>query len=324
MPLRSAEQHYARQQRIDAAGLVAARRARWGSLGQLVSVMVAFQVLASRDAAGSVPLMLDEQNIDAEPVAAVSVAALAGTASDGRDLRGLMDHTRSRDVTSDAFDLIVLTQLQDVARAAAALAMAVRPRVTRYVRMLNPPSCSRCAVLAGRVYRFDAGFQRHPRCDCRGIPASEDTAGDLRTDPSAYFDSLPTARQLSADYPDLTVRKRQELRLYSQEDIFTKAGAEVIRRGADISQVVNARAGMSTAQVAVRGAGDRWTASGRLVRQTVFGRQVATTKEGMTKHGVAFKARGRGYVRLMPESLLEIADDRADALRLLKAHGYVS
>jgi hypothetical protein len=40
------------------------------------------------------------------------------------------------------------------------------------VRYLSPPSCSRCAVLAGRVYRYSDGFLRHPRCDCTMIPTS--------------------------------------------------------------------------------------------------------------------------------------------------------
>ena len=40
------------------------------------------------------------------------------------------------------------------------------------------------------------------------------------------------------------------LPFYTQEDIFTGAGAKVIRAGADPVQVVNARRGMVTAQTA--------------------------------------------------------------------------
>lgn len=301
--LQSALEHYQRQQRLTALGLTAARRARFGTLERLTATVAAFQMANARDAIASVPPMLAEQNIDAPLVASVLPSSLVGTASDGRTLSGLMDYTRSEDVTQQQFDLIVTTQLQDVARAAVALAIWTRPKVTGYVRMLNPPSCSRCAVLAGKHFKRNQGFQRHPKCDCRHVPCTEDTAGDLTTDPQAYFDSLDKA---------------------AQDRIFTKSGAEAIRLGANPGQVVNARAGMSTAQVALRGPGDRFTASGRLSPRRVFGQDIFTTSEGMTKRGAAYKVRGRKYVRLMPESIFQIADSPAEVLRLLKANGYIT
>lgn len=300
-----------------------ARARRWGPLGVLVAAISGAQEKAADDAAASIAPMLAEQNIDADPDVMVRPSALVGVASDGRDLGSLMGYTQSPQVTEEAFALIVMTQLQDVARQSASLSMFARPAVTGYVRMLVPPSCSRCAVLAGRIYRRNAGFERHPRCDCRHIPTSEATANDLTTDPNAYFDDLPTAASLDARYPDLTIRQRREQGINSQEDIFTVHGAKAIRDGADIGQVVNARAGMSTAQEPLRGNGDRWTARGRAQRRDAFGRPLYVTTEGMTKRGVARKARGRNYVRLMPESIYEIADDRADAIRLLKANGYL-
>lgn len=278
--LRSALTHYRAEQRITAAGLVALRRRRFDTLDALVRTMIAYQVLAAREAASAVPLMLDEQNVEAPAEADGRPVALAGWASDGRSMRGLMDYTRNPDVTAKAFDLIVSTQLQDVARQAVSIEMGARPRVTGYARMLSLPSCSRCAVLAGRVYRKNTGFQRHPRCDCRHVITVETVAGDLTTDPRAYFDSLPVAEQ---------------------DRIFTSAGAEAIRQGVDIGKVVNARRGMSTSQ------------SGRLARRDVRGSQLYTTTE----------AARRGAARMMPESILEVAEDDAEALRLLKAHGYL-
>lgn len=280
--LQSALDHYRAEQRITAAGLVAARRRRFGTLPELLRTVVSFQLLAAQEAVRAVEPMLDEQNIDAPPEATTRVAPLLGQASDGRPLAGLLEFTRSRFATSAQFDRIVATQLQDVARQAAAIEMATRPKVTTYTRMLNPPSCARCAILAGREYRKNAGFQRHPRCDCRAIPTVEVAAGDLVTDPRVYFDSLSPA---------------------DQGRIFTQAGAEAIRRGADIGKVVNARRGMSRAQ------------SGRLERRDFRGRQIYTTTEG---------SAGKGRVRLMPESILEMAEDEADALRLLRVHGYIT
>jgi hypothetical protein len=282
--LASASEHYARQQSLARRTLLRARQLRFGPLDSLTALVVGAQILASRDASDSVPKMMAEQGIESDPLAAVIPTAFAGAANDGRDLRTLMDYTRSEMVTAKAFDMIVLGQVRDSARQASSVAMFVQPKVTGYVRMLTAPSCSRCAVLAGKHYRKNEGFQRHPLCDCRHIPASEDTADDLTTDPKAYFDSLDEA---------------------AQDRTFTKAGAQAIRDGADMGRVVNARRGMSTSQ------------SGRLTRRRVLGQDVYTTTEATTKRGINRK------VRLMPESIYEIADDQADALRLLKVHGYI-
>jgi hypothetical protein len=106
------------------------------------------------------------------------------------------------------------------------VAVAARPKVKGYVRMVSAGACSRCIVLAGKRYRWNAGFLRHPNCHCRHIPAAEDTADDLRTDPRKTFDAM------SED---------------EQEKAFTAAGAQAIREGADMGRVVNARRGMYTA-----------------------------------------------------------------------------
>src|SRR5690606_32784856 len=67
-----------------------------------------------------------------------------------------------------------------------------------YTRMLNPPSCSRCAILAGRWFRWNDGFQRHPQCDCVHIPSkSGQWARDegFVSDLYEYFNSLSEADQ---------------------------------------------------------------------------------------------------------------------------------
>lgn len=292
--LTSALEHYRTQQRITAAAVLEARRRRSAGPRAVALAVAGFQVVAARDALASVPRMLEEQGIDADPVAGVHVPALVGTASDGRPLQTLFEQAD----TDWQFGLMVATQLQDVARLASGLSIVTRPNVGGYVRMLNPPSCSRCAVLAGKFYRWNAGFERHPRCDCRHIPSSEALAGDLTTDPKAYFDSLDEAQQ---------------------DRIFTQAGAKAIRDGADVGRVVNARRGMSTASRGV---------SGRrmLAAEDVGGRQVFITRESVTKRGAAHRSKtGRNMKsRLMPETIYEVAEDRADALRMLKLHGYIA
>lgn len=270
MMLQSAAEHYQRQQRFTGAVLLAARRYR-RDLPKLAVAVAASQLAAARDSLAAVPDMLDEQDIDAPLSAEIPAAAFAGTASDGRPLVSLFEQASS----PEALALMAVTQVQDAARQAASVSIAARPRVG-WVRMLNPPSCSRCAILAGRFYRFSQGFQRHPRCDCRHIPTTEDLSGDLTTDPDAYFRSLSGAEQ---------------------DRIFGKGGAEAIRQGADMNQVVNARRGMSTAQN-----GLRFTTS-------------STGRRG------AYRGPGQ---RLMPESILEIAgNDRAYAQELFRRFGYL-
>src|SRR5690606_41194169 len=74
--------------------------------------------------------------------------------------------------TRDEFAKIVSGMVADSGRMAATAGNATH-FTGGYVRMLNPPSCSRCAILAGRWFRWNDGFLRHPRCDCVHIPAKD-------------------------------------------------------------------------------------------------------------------------------------------------------
>lgn len=113
----------------------------------------------------------------------------------------------------------LLTLLADTSRDVVSADIAQRPLLTGYVRMLSAPSCARCVILAGKWFRWNEGFQRHPRCDCRHIPASENVAGDMLTDPYEYFRSLSVK---------------------DQERLFGKYEAEAIRDyGADIYRTMN-------------------------------------------------------------------------------------
>lgn len=319
---RSAEA-YSRQQRAEIGAAVAAVDRVWRRMGPefdasfvtvapvLLDVVQTAQRRVAEGAVGYVPAVLEEtgQRRAVAAVADVVPDAFVGAAGDGRPVDGLLEHSvvrakervaagsSARQALASSgqwLSMAVGTVLSDTGRAAETVAMAVRP-VGGYVRMLNPPSCSRCAVLAGRWYRSNEGFQRHPGCDCRHIPAAESVGGDLTVDTRAYFDSLDPAEQ---------------------DRIFTKAGAEAIREGADIGQVVNARRGMNTAA----------TASGRrvLAPVQVGGRDVFITREGITRRGLASRARtGRRGERLMPETIRSVATSKADYLRLLRTNGYI-
>ena len=276
--LGAAREQYRSAQRLSLLGLTALRRARGSSSPErLAALLAVFQLAAVRNVTDHTAGMLEEQGIRDAPVASLAAGALVGVASDGRDLGSLLTLP---DLTAAQFDRIVATQLQDVARQAAAIERAVRPQVTHYVRALNLPSCGRCVVLAGKPERSDVAFRRHPRCDCLAVPSNAANAGRLATDPVEAFDAMTAAER---------------------EKAFTKAGAEAIGLGADVGRVVNARSGMDTAQV--------------------FGRDVKTT-------GALRRRYGRGprgdEVRLMPESIAQIATDRDDHLRLLRLYGYIT
>lgn len=239
--------------------------------------MVAFQAAAIENAVNGGVAALQEQGIPDEQVASLAPAALLGVTSDGRDLGALLVLPTLADWQ---FDRIVVTQLQDVARQAASIERAVRPQVTHYVRALNLPSCGRCIILAGKPERSEVAFRRHPMCDCLSQPTNAANAGRFVTDPGEAFEEMTSAERQRA---------------------FTKAGAEAIGLGANMGRVVNARSGMSTAQV--------------------FGRELAATPALRRQYGQG--PRGES-VRLMPESIAQIATGRDDHLRLLRLYGYIT
>jgi hypothetical protein len=118
--------------------------------------------------------------------------------------------------TNAAFSRIVAALVNDASRTAALADMGRREAVTGYVRSLNPPSCSRCAILAGRVYRYSQGFQRHPRCDCLMTPTNQAIGPSLITDPQEAYD-------------------KGWVRGLSSKD------REAVDAGADLGRVVNVR-----------------------------------------------------------------------------------
>ncbi|MDY6054352.1 hypothetical protein [Micrococcus sp.] len=183
------------------------------------------------------------------------------------------------------------TQVADAGRTAASVDTFTR-RGIAYVRMLTPPSCGRCAVLAGRVYMNNEGFRRHPRCDCIHVPTSRAAAEreGLVTDPYEYFESLSEAEQAKA---------------------FGVNGAQAIRDGADLFQVVNAGRGLSY--------------GGESRDGTLRGQKVASpyTRESTSRRGLWGGTRGIGRQRLSVDAIYKQKLDRETTLRLLERNGYL-
>jgi hypothetical protein len=206
--LQSALDQYRQQQRITALGLRQARKVAPTGLQAVARVIATYQVAAIALAVGSTEDVIAEQGIKAPPVAQVGAASLL-TGSTATRLLEIVD-------TAAAFDRLVSTLIQDAGRTAAVVDIASRPALTGYVRSLNPPSCSRCAVLAGRVYRYSDGFQRHPGCDCIMSATTTGQGPFLVTDPTDLLES-------------------GQIRGLSKGDM------EALDNGADLGRVVNVR-----------------------------------------------------------------------------------
>lgn len=302
------EHHYGLVREQEARALAVATR-HWHRLGpnwiadawrERIPTVAAAVTDAQRTAAASAlvsgALALGEQGQWAAPDGLVDPDAFAGLAADGRNLDTLLraPAITARTLIADGVEpaqalaaggrqlsMMVLTEIADAGRGAAGVQIAARPR-TGYVRMLNPPSCSRCVVLAGRFYRWNQGFLRHPRCDCKHVPTmvtdqAEAFAEGLIDDPYEAFNRMSEAEQ---------------------NRVFTNAGAQAIRDGADMYQVVNARRGMK-----YRG---------------------AFTSEGTSKHGWAGQILRRGQKRMTPETIYRLNPNREQAVEALRAQGYIT
>lgn len=215
-----------------------------GGIGTRIYVLLSIlQEIIATEAISYVRRMLGIQGL-VPTGPAPNPLAHAGIASDMRDLESLLagavvhirrsldageTEARARERAQNYLRMVITTQAADAGRGSESVAIAVAAPVrperpnkvvdVGWVRMLNPPSCGRCAVLAGRFYRWSSGFQRHEMCDCVHIPVTVAGSNDLITNPKIYFDSLTETEQ---------------------NDLFGTSVAQAIRDGADVSRTVNA------------------------------------------------------------------------------------
>lgn len=278
------------------------------------------QELAAAEAAGYVQHALALQGISI-PAPRMDPSLFAGVTHDGRSLEGLLVGTvvAAKDraarggspaevrASGTAFlTTVVKTEITDAGTAADQVAIVAAqrdPNATRqpasgtvvttagkkvrygWVRMLQPPSCGRCAMLAGQFYKWNDGFERHPNCDCKHIPVEESLADDLTVNPYAYFKSLSIA---------------------DQEKYFGVANSAAIAAGADIHQVMNA---------ALRKGGLYTIGKRRFTRE-------GTTKRGFYRS--ATEAGRARVARPTPWQIMQDAHgDQTVAVAALKRFGYI-
>jgi hypothetical protein len=273
------------------------------------AAIVAAVTRAQRNAAAEAPRYLADLALAQGIVADVDrlvPGAFAGYASDGRSLanllylpiiafkRALSAGKSPEEAMAQATSFlaaIAATQVADAGRQAASVGMVANRQWVTYVRVVNLPACSRCILLAGKQYSWSTGFQRHPGCDCGMRPHRQ--GDDPPETPSELFE------QMSPE---------------DQDRRFGKAGAEAIRLGSDIGQIVNARRGMQTAT------------GGRLITtEGTTSRGHAGRKLGHLKKQPGERYRRSQIVRPMPEQLLKDAGgSRDEAIRLLTRFGYLA
>lgn len=211
--------------------------------------------------------------------------------------------------------VIAATMVRDAGRGADQ-SLSVGRGSKLSVRVVQPGACSRCAILAGVTgYRVD--FDRHPGCRCTSMPLYDDEIPDgfFRT-PGDYFDSLSESEQ---------------------ERVFTKAGADAIRLGADPVKVVNARRGAlkstkradgsySLAQLRPVQIGRSADGSPLMVYATPEGTTArsawARGQSSLVKNGDE-RYRRTTMVRLMPEQIMSMASTPERARELLARYGYI-
>ncbi|MEV5138436.1 hypothetical protein AB0K71_05760 [Streptomyces syringium] len=300
------------------------RRDLTGSWEALVGPQVVRAVAQGQFAAASgadeyVDAVSEADDVVPDRAGRTRALAFAGRAADGRPLESLLYLpviTTKRSLAAGADDVeammtglnqllrIAASEVADAGRSAAGVSIAGQRTINGYIRVVNAPACARCIILAGVEYGWNRGFQRHPKCDCVHMPARLLARGRLHagaTNARQYFDGLSRTEQ---------------------NRVFTAAGAQAIRDGAKISQVVNARRGIYTV-------GDQ------------YGRRIRATREGTTRSGLfasleRHRAIARGDLRpadhrkfqlrsprLLPEQIYRVARSRDEAIGLLQHYGYL-
>lgn len=314
--------------RVDAADLDGS----WAAVGPQVEAAASSAIRANAVSAGRLTNTI--ASADGMSGDVLVPDAFAGVDGSGRSLGSLLQGavtTTKRGIAAgmslpDALltggtylTVMLKSAIADLERSASMTAATGKGYV-RYVRLVNPGACSRCAILAGSD-RFRSNFQRHPACKCSTVPIKGDTIpGGLFGTPGDYFESLSPSEQ---------------------ERVFTKSGAEAIRLGADPIKVVNARRGGNRARM-----DGAVTFGPSRIQPSIIGRKPDgtpitgyVTTEGNTRRGAYGRsqaglgsaetrrpgARYRSTVRprLMPESIIELTDDPDVRRMLLRDAGYL-
>lgn len=303
--------------------------AGWDAVApQIDQVMRSAQQAAAASGAAYAARSMRMQDVRAD--VSVAIPSFAGVTAEGRDvvpeLFSAVTATKTLigrgsgvpaafQAGSGLMSVLAGNIVHDTGRNAASVG-AVAAGSRHSVRVVQPGACSRCAILAG-VIGYRTNFERHPKCRCTSMWLTDGKAPEgFFSSPADYFDSLPGAEQ---------------------DRVFTKAGAEAIRLGADPAKVVNARRGALTSVKRADGTFSR----ARLLPKPIGIRpdgsplMVYATPEGTTyrsrwarAQGNSIRAAGDRYrrtasIRLMPEQIMQMSTDPERMRELLQRYGYL-
>lgn len=275
----------------------------WYSAAPLMADDIArAQFTNAERSADYLALMAAFQNLPSDTVAMVNPLAFVSATEDtlldleagmgAYTYRRLQGSPESRARFSGAASLVrtAATFAQDSGREATGVGIAGTPTLQGYTRMTVGDTCPRCAILAGATYKWSAGFERHPLCDCVHVPSAE------------WFDD--GTQDFGAMLEDGRV---------SLPEADTKA---ILEDGADPSQIVNAKRGLQTARI-----------YGRDVQTSTVGTTTRGLAGTRLKAGYAKQPGSRYRVskapRITPAEIYRQAESREHAQRLLFRNGYV-
>lgn len=295
--LQRARNHYATQAGIVAAAVQAVRSLfrRGRPLAEVVNVVAAYQLAAATASVQAIASEAGSRTPLVNPRPFAGVSSLGFPVSE--PIVATIDYVTPAPVEplpqswwddTQAFmadvERVIAEEVRAAGRSAAGAEIAARPTWQNYVRVLKPPSCKRCVILAGRIYRDNEGFSRHPpTCDCEHWPVQDwEAAHDagLVSSPSEAFEK-------------------------GQIRDLTEAEAEAIRDGADITTVINSASGISTADL-----------FGRRVKVTSYG---TTRRSAWRKANPSLLVRLRPEAIYSIAG-----DDRDLLLSLLRTYGYLT
>lgn len=262
-PTEVAEAHYAAQSRQGEATAVLVRKlwrqmdsddleTSWARIVNRLTLTVGSgQLGAARAGAAYVPLALAAAGADPEVDGEPNPNRWAGVASDGRPLDSLLFSSVVR--VRQAFgrgefprealaaggqwlETLTRTQVADAGRGASGVAIAARPRVG-YVRVVVAPCCQRCAVLAGKRFRFNQGFLRHPKCRCRHAPEADEFPSGYKADirPEDVHDLTEDQRKAIGDGANLNQVINSHRAGRRSSDGMTTSEGYVPKRGARLT-----------------------------------------------------------------------------------------
>ena len=250
MPVDQVAQTYYRRSQTHQRAVVAALLALWRETGpsgfrdvivRAAGLLAAGQLVAAVNAARYVADVAAEYDLDPTPLQ-VTPRGFAGTTAAGRALTDVLGAPVARvwaeielgaDLQTAArsgelsLTRIVANEVAQSGVDAVQAGIVADPGMGGYIRLVQAPACGRCAILAGKWFEFNQGFDRHPGCDCVHVPAGrrDEAVGamtpwsaNLVDNPKTYFDSLSAADQ-----------NRQ----------FGAAVADKIRDGGDVIRAVN-------------------------------------------------------------------------------------